>query len=339
MDQQMKPSNASVQKVCETCKTIHSLPTNFCPDCAKELVPAQKTDEFLRKFLEIDANTLKRFKDIREATIQEAISSSKKNDVITAIGISGSARDQFDMAGEDSNSETLLDACMQKLNGLGAKTELLKLRKFNIKPCKACYSTTNTQCHFYCSCFPKGSPTGDDMSNILYDKILEADIIVFGTPVNNFKLSSLLSLFLDRCISLDGSLPPANPEATKDKELNCKHTKFIELMSDQNIPGSGFLRRFAGKVAGVIVTGHEEGASMVISQLFMTLNHFGMIFPPWSNMYAMSSIAYPTYKDKNIVTSSMYVDETHEIANNLMATAKLLRNFNKLNWQYDYSTN
>jgi multimeric flavodoxin WrbA len=177
------------------------------------------------------------------------------------------------------------------------------------------------------------------MSNVLYDKILQADIIIFGTPVNNFKLSSLLTLFLDRCISLDGSLPPANPEATKDKVLNCKHTKFIELMSDQNIPGSGFFRRFIGKVGGVIVTGHEEGASMVISQLFMTLNHFGMIFPPWSNMYAMSSITNPTYRDKNIVTSPIYIEEVYEVAHNVMSTAQLLRNFDKLNWQYDYSSN
>lgn len=326
-------------KICEICKTIHHLQSSFCPDCGNKLVTPQKTDEFLRNFLAIDDATLNRFKDIQRSTIQEAIGYSQKNKVITAIGISGSARDQFDMASEDSNSEFLLKECLQKLKELGAQTELLQLRKFNIKPCKACYSTTNTQCHFYCSCYPKDSPTGDDMSNILYDKILQADIIIFGTPVNNFKISSLLTLFLDRCISLDGSLPPANPQATKNKELNCKHTKFIELMADQKIPGSGFLRRFIGKVGGVIVTGHEEGASMVISQLFMTLNHFGMIFPPWSNMYAMSSVTYPTYKDKNIVTSSTYVEEVHELAHNTMSTAQLLRDFNKLNWQYDYSSN
>lgn len=328
-----------MKKVCERCKVIRPMSATFCVDCGEELVVPQKTDKFLQDFLAIDAATLKKFKDIQQSTIQEASTYSKKNKVITAIGISGSARDQFDMASEDSNSEFLLKACLQKLNELGAQTELLPLRKYNIKPCKACYSTTNTQCHFYCSCYSKSSPTGDDMSNILYDKILQADIIIFGTPVNNFKISSLLTLFIDRCISLDGSLAPANPEATKDKELNCKHTKFIELMSDQNIPGSGFLRRFIGKVGGVIVTGHEEGASMAISQLFMTLNHFGMIFPPWSNMYAMSSITNPTYKDKSIVTSPIYIEETHEIAHNVMSTAQLLRNFNMMNWKYDYSSN
>ncbi|HBB04643.1 TPA: hypothetical protein DCZ39_07270 [Patescibacteria group bacterium] len=79
----------------------------------------------------------------------------------------------------------------------------MSLKKYDIKHCRACYSTANTQCHFYCSCYPKDTPRGDDMSNILYDKILEADAIIFATPVNNFKISTLMAAFIDRCISLD----------------------------------------------------------------------------------------------------------------------------------------
>jgi multimeric flavodoxin WrbA len=176
------------------------------------------------------------------------------------------------------------------------------------------------------------------MSNILYDKILAADIILFATPVNNFKMSSLMSLFIDRCISLDGSLAPADLKATKNKELNIKHTKFIELTADDNIPGSGFLRRFSGKVGGIITTGHEEGATMVISSLQMTLGHFGMIFTPWSNMYAMSSVKNQTYKDKNIVTDNFYVDEAKKMAQNALMMAKVLSE-KPINWAYDNSSN
>lgn len=327
-------------QVCSKCKIIYDLPVQHCSSCGNKLSLPQKSESFLKDFLEVDAAALKRFQDVRAATILEAETMRKyRNDKIKAIGISGSARDVFGMASEDSNSEFLLEGCLQKLEDLGAETEMLPLRKFNIKPCKACYSTTNTQCHFYCSCYPKGTDLSDDMSNILYDKVLAADIIVFATPVNNFKISSLLTLFIDRCICLDGSLPPANPDATKDVELNKKHTKFVKLMSDQGIPGSGFLRRFINKVGGIIVTGHEEGASMAISSLFMTLSHFGMIFSPWSNMYAMSSIVYPTYADKGVISNQIYIEEAHAVAQNVMTTAKLLQQFDKFNWQYDYSSN
>ena len=288
--------------------------------------------------MKIDKKTLERFKQIRKNTIAQAKKLNNKKGKIKVIGISGSARSRFDMAGEDSNSEFLLNECLKELKNLGANTELIPLRDYNIKYCKACYSTTNTQCHFYCSCYGKGTPQEDDMTKILYDKVLEADIIIFATPVNNFKISSLMALFLDRCISLDGSLEPADPKATKNVKLNIEHTKFIEKNVDQKIEGSGFLKRFRGKVAGIIVTGHEEGASMVISQLFMTLNNFGMIFPPFSNMYAISSISFPTYKDKSIVTSPAFIKEAKQLANNTFNTAELLRK-NKINWQYDYTSN
>ena len=325
-------------KICENCKTNRSDSLKRCPNCGLELSVLHKTDDSIKKFLEIDGATLNRFKKIREQTIKEAGLRSKKSGPITALGISGSMRSENDTAAENSNSEFLLSACLNELKKSGAKTELIPLRDCKIEPCRACYSTANAQCHFYCSCYPKGTEASDDMTNILYDKILESDIIIFATPVNNFKLSSSMALFLDRCISLDGSLIPADPLATKNKELNIKHTKFIELMADPKIPGSGFLRRFAGKTAGIIVTGHEEGAGMVISQLFMTLNHFGMAFPPFSNMYAMGSILNGTYADKKTVTGVAFVEEAKNLAKNLHAMASILRKENP-NWRYDYLTN
>jgi multimeric flavodoxin WrbA len=242
------------------------------------------------------------------------------------------------MAQEESSSEELLKVCLEHGKKLGAETALIKLRKFRIEHCRACYSTTNTQCHFYCSCYPKGTPRADDMSNILYDKILEADCLIFATPVNNFNVSTPMKAFIDRCISLDGSLKPADPKVPKDRELNIKHMKFVELTADNNVPGSGMLRRFLGKVAGVIVTGHEEGASMVISNMFMTFNHFGMLFPPFSNMYAMSSVCNSTFADKKIVLGECYEGSAKLIAENVLHTAKLVKSAKPTDWKYDYDS-
>jgi multimeric flavodoxin WrbA len=298
------------------------------------------SDKELMKTLGIDSKILEMFKKVRQETIFEAKKlAARKNKKIKVLGISGSARDENDMAKESSNSEELLKMCLEHCKELGAETELIALRNYDIQHCKACYSTTNTQCHFYCSCYPKGTPLGDDMSNKLYDKILSADAIIFATPVNNFSMSAPMKTFLDRCISLDGSLRPANPENPKDKELNIKHMRYIELTADNDIPGSGMLRRFSGKTAGIIATGHEEGASMVISSLFMTLNHFGMLFPPFSNMYAMSSVCNSTYKDKSIVLSECYTKEVKILAKNIVTSVKMARDCRPTDWKNDYSTN
>lgn len=325
-------------KTCDNCKIVYRSDQKKCDVCGAIVAEPILTDEYLKKFLEVDGAMLDRFKEVRLAAIEEAKMLGRKKDKLVAIGISGSARDQFDMAAESSNSEFLLQAALKSLEKEGVETELIPLRKYSIKPCKACYSTTNTQCHFRCSCYPKDTAAADDMSNVLYDKVLSADIILFASPVNNFKMSSLMALFLDRCISLDGSLAPANPQAAKNKELNIKHTKFVELMADQNIPGSGFLRRFAGKVGGFIVTGHEEGAGMVMSSWYMTFSHFGMAFAPWSNMYAMSSNANPTYKDKSIVTSEEYQRDAVIVAKNALRLARAIEG-QAGEWQYDYSSN
>ena len=298
------------------------------------------SDKELMNILKVDSKTLQRFKQIQKETIQEAKTLfSRKNKKIKVLGISGSARDESDMAQESSNSEELLKRCLNHCKKLGADIELIPLRKYDVRYCKACYSTTNTQCHFYCSCYPKGTKNGDDMSNILYDKIIGADVILFATPVNNFKISTLMATFIDRCISLDGSLKPADSKNPKNKELNKKHMKFIELTADNNVIGSGLLRRFLGKIAGVIVTGHEEGASMVISNLFMTLNHFGMLFPPFSNMYAMSSVCYSTHEDKKIVLSEGYDEQIRLLAENLITAAKSSRNIKFGDWKYEYTEN
>lgn len=300
------------------------------------------SDKELMRILGVDAKTLRRFKQIRAETVKEAKLLSenfKQRKKIKVLGISGSARDESDMAQENSNSEALLARCLDHFKKLGVDTELVKLRKQDIRYCKACYSTTNTQCHFYCSCYPKGTPAGDDMSNLLYDKILGADVIIFATPVNNFKMSTLMATFLDRCISLDGSLKPADPKLPKNKVLNIKHMKFIERTADPNIPGSGMLRRFQGKVAGVITTGHEEGASMVISSLFMTLNHFGMLFPPFGSIYAMASICQSTYEDKKLVLSNCYDDELKALAENCVTTVRSMKKAGVGIWSYDPRTN
>ncbi len=303
-------------------------------------MPKKKyTDDELMSLLDIDKETLERFREIQKDTIEQAKRLGQGNAGINVLGISGSPRSEFGFAQESSNSEELLNRCLAHFRELGAKTELTALREHSIKPCNACYSTTNTQCHFYCSCYPKGTPEGDDMSNILYDKVLAADAIVFATPVNNFKMSTMMGAFIDRCISLDGSLSPANPKSPKDKNLNIKHMKFIEMTADNDVPGSGMLRRFSGKVAGVIVTGHEEGASMVISNLFMTLSHFGMLFPPFGNMYAMATVCNSTYKDKEMVLSECYAEDLKALAANVYLATELVKKYPATAWKTDYRSN
>ena len=133
---------------------------------------------------------------------------------------------------------------------------------------------------------------------------------------------------------MDGSLKPADPQNKKDKETNIAHTKFIEDNATEKF-GSGFLKRFTGKIGGIIVCGHEAGASLTISNLFLTLNHYGMLFPPYNNIYAMNTVLESTDKDKKNVNNKEFELEARLLAKNLITAAKIAKRKDDYWWVYD----
>jgi multimeric flavodoxin WrbA len=74
---------------------------------------------------------------------------------------------------------------------LGAQTELYRISDKDIKPCDGCSS-----------CFKTGEcPIKDDMPE-LCDRMLEADGIIFGTPVYFYNMTAQGKAVIDRTIVL-----------------------------------------------------------------------------------------------------------------------------------------
>lgn len=94
------------------------------------------------------------------------------------IGISGSPRNK--------NTYYMLKTV---LGATGCDYELILLKDKNIKPCTACGG-----CFHSHKCVVK-----DDMQD-LYNKLLEADILVFGCPTYFANVTGLMKNFIDRCL-------------------------------------------------------------------------------------------------------------------------------------------
>jgi len=92
----------------------------------------------------------------------------------------------------NGNTEWML----KYLHGLamadGAEAELLLLRKFDIKMCNGCLACEAGGKN------RKGLCTIKDAMQDIYPKLLQADAIVFGTPVYFEMVSGLLKNFMDR---------------------------------------------------------------------------------------------------------------------------------------------
>ncbi len=85
------------------------------------------------------------------------------------------------------NTEILVQTSLAKAEEQGAEIELVTLAGKNISPCDACYSCRQTgKCHIK-----------DDMQDI-YTKLLEADGIIFGTPVYYWNVTAQAKALIDR---------------------------------------------------------------------------------------------------------------------------------------------
>ena len=104
------------------------------------------------------------------------------------LGISCSPRKQ-------GNTEILVEEALSAVDGVDIKTELLTVRDKNIKPCEGCFSCQKTG-----KCRIK-----DDMPEI-HEKLLEADGIIFGTPVYFFSAAAQAKILIDRTFCLDNKL-------------------------------------------------------------------------------------------------------------------------------------
>lgn len=92
---------------------------------------------------------------------------------------------------EGGNSEILLKEALRGASEFNAKTEFLPIREMKIEPCNGCgYCRRDGICDIK-----------DDMQDA-YPKILEADGIIFSTPVYFWSLPGGGKVFLDRTYAL-----------------------------------------------------------------------------------------------------------------------------------------
>lgn len=97
------------------------------------------------------------------------------------LAISGSAR-------KDGNTAIIIGKVFEELNAAGIETELIQFAGNIIEPCKACWA-----CGGQNNCVHK-----KDMFREVYDKMLEADGIILGSPVYSANVSGNMQAFLER---------------------------------------------------------------------------------------------------------------------------------------------
>jgi multimeric flavodoxin WrbA len=92
---------------------------------------------------------------------------------------------------QEGNTEILLNQALAGAAREGATTELYRVAEHDISPCDGCWGCRKTgECHIK-----------DDMQG-LYTRLLEADGIIFGTPVYFYAMTAQGKTVIDRTIAL-----------------------------------------------------------------------------------------------------------------------------------------
>jgi multimeric flavodoxin WrbA len=98
-----------------------------------------------------------------------------------ALGISTSPRTQ-------SNSDALLRQALAGAQSVGAEAEYLRLCKFNISPCSACGV-----------CYATGECPVQDDFQIVLPKLLQAERLIFASPIFFMSVCAQAKILIDRC--------------------------------------------------------------------------------------------------------------------------------------------
>ena len=151
------------------------------------------------------------------------------------LGISGSPR-------RNGNTELLIREFLRGAKTSGNETELFILSELKISPCTSCGS-----------CQKDGQCVIDDDMQLMYNKLLEVDYIVFASPIYFGGVSAQLKSFIDRCQAL----------------WSRKYVLKKPLISPDKGTHSGYFISTAGSMKNNKVF---EGAIITVKAVFHTLD-------------------------------------------------------------------
>lgn len=130
----------------------------------------------------------------------------------------------------------------------------------------------------------------------LVTKLKAADVVLFCTPIWWGGRSSLMQRLIERLDALDEEYTATGRSAMK------------------------------GKVAGIVITGSEDGALSVMGSIMMVLSFMGFTLPPECAAYWVGEVGQPTSEDRDRRLRNMATRHMAKgLAQNLVYYARLLQ--------------
>ncbi len=151
------------------------------------------------------------------------------------LSINGSSR-------KKGNTAFAVELLVNHVSGEDDRLKHIDLIDLEMSVCTGCYG-----------CEPKKRCVIDDDFQIIFDEMMMADVIVFGTPVYVAKESALSSIFFERCKAFLSHVEGEGREG----ETMYKVYRDVRRKSG-NVPVMPASRLGGGKVAHIVVTQYQS---------------------------------------------------------------------------------
>ena len=156
-------------------------------------------------------------------------------------------------SGGQSKTEIMLNALVSGMRKAGADVEVVHLRKKKIKNCAGCFS-----------CWTKTPGTcihKDDMTQELFPKWLESDLVVYASPLYHFTVNAAMKAFIER------TLPILEPFILQHNgrtyhPLRNKHPKVVAL-SVAGFPDEAVFDQLSSWINFIYGGFHPDGMPLV----------------------------------------------------------------------------
>lgn len=158
------------------------------------------------------------------------------------------------------NTSALCDMAEEELKNLKANYMRVNLGEHKIDHCWCCYSMVDWACTYPCR-----NPH-DDM-HVMHEMIEKSKAVIIASPINWNGMSARLKDFLDRTTCLE------------------------------NLGSAGQKSLTAGKVFGVLINGHEDGAVKTAMDIFLYFQQMGFVMAPFGFAYATRGAGHGTNTD------------------------------------------
>eukprot|EP00825_Cyclidium_porcatum_P038987 TRINITY_DN462_c0_g2_i1.p2 TRINITY_DN462_c0_g2~~TRINITY_DN462_c0_g2_i1.p2 ORF type:complete len:278 (+),score=1.54 TRINITY_DN462_c0_g2_i1:585-1418(+) len=186
-----------------------------------------------------------------------------------------------------NNTGYLLDLVEEQLRERGVSYRRYNLNEFAINHCWCCYSMRDNACRYPCR------DQLDDMP-AFHEMIIAAKAVIVGSPINWNNMSARLKDFLDRLNSIQNLYLLKKPGLTE------------------------------GKIVGITVSGHEDGATKAAMDIFLYFQQMGYVLAPFGISYRIHGAQYNTITDTEFLKNDpLVILKVKGMADNVVEMLKL----------------